>query len=105
MPDPVLGMRFDPGGFIYRIRNAAGQPVMSGSYGGGMDSATRDRATARTTQNARANGFSAITYVDASKSMLLAAGNGSAAIPQGKTRNMTKITLTHARKALAATFH
>jgi len=46
-------------------RNAAGQPVMSGSYGGGMDSATRDRATDRTTQNARANGFSAITYVGA----------------------------------------
>ncbi|MCR4471154.1 hypothetical protein [Burkholderia sp. SCN-KJ] len=68
-PDPrldhVWGLRPDPGGWVFRLYDEAGQKLVGGAVHG-ADQAARDRAVNRVLDDARRKGFTHYRMVDAS---------------------------------------
>jgi len=68
-PDPLLdrvwGLRPDPGGWVFRLYDEAGQKLVGGAVHG-ADQAARDRAVSRVLDDARRKGFTHYRMVDAS---------------------------------------
>ncbi|EDT05904.1 hypothetical protein BamIOP4010DRAFT_0641 [Burkholderia ambifaria IOP40-10] len=68
-PDPrldrVRGLRPDPGGWVFRLYDGAGQKLVGGAVHG-ADQGAHDRAVSRVLGDARRKGFTRYRMVDAS---------------------------------------